>query len=383
MNPWTILKAEWRRSWHGMLALALILGLSVSIGLAFSMLERGARHGAARAGDDFDLLIGAPGSAAQLVLSSVYLQAQPLPLLPYETLAQVSTNTVWTAPLAFGDRWRDSPIIGTTSDMVTFGNKRPLSEGVCFAPFHPGRTEAVVGAKVPLNIGDTFTPVHGQVSLPDGEHSHDVVKITVVGRMAFTGTPWDKAILVPLAAAWASHGLNEGDDNAGISAIVLKPRTIADAYKLRAAWQTSTTQAVFTGEVLTDLFATLGDVRLMMQSMAAVTQALAIGGVILATLFAVALRRSTLSLLRTLGASRVYLMLTIWGLAGSIILLGVIAGAALSLVEAHLAATLIQRHTSTAIPLQFTIQECRMLVFFALAGLAAACVPVFQGRRQE
>lgn len=385
MNPCRILKAEWRRSWLGMLALALILGLSVSVGLAFSMLERGLRHGAARAGDDFDVLIGASGSAVQLLLSSVYLQAQALPLLPHETLAQTIDNpgTVWAAPLAFGDRWKNSPIVGTTPNMATLNGKRPLAEGIVFGEHNNAMTEAVVGSDVPLNVGDTFTPIHGRIALPDGDHAHDNVNITVVGRMAATGTPWDKAILMPLAAVWESHGLHEGDEAAGISAIVVKPRTIADAYKLRATWQTSATQAVFSGEVLTELFATLGDVRLMMQSMSAVTQGLAIGGVILATLFAVALRRDTLSLLRTLGAPRYYLMLTIWGLAGSVILLGVTAGVLLSLAEAHMAAMLIEQRTATAMPLQFTTQEWRMVALFALAGLAAACLPVVQGRRGE
>lgn len=112
MNPLSILKAEWRRSWQGMLALALVLGLSVSLGLALSMLERGVRQGAAHAGDDFDLLVGAPGSPAQLLLSAVYLQAQPLPLLALQLWNASPPIPAWPGQ----PRW----------PLVTAGNSFPL-----------------------------------------------------------------------------------------------------------------------------------------------------------------------------------------------------------------------------------------------------------------
>lgn len=381
MNPLSILKAEWRRSWQGMLALALLLGLSVSLGLALSMLEHGIRQGAAHAADDFDLLVGAPGSPTQLLLSTVYLQAQPLPLLAYETLECVAAapGVVWAAPLAFGDRWEQFPLVGTSSLLPTLHGKRPLAEGKTFAE----HDEAVVGAAVPLGVGDAFTPVHGRIVLPDGDLSHDHTHFTVVGRMPPTGTPWDRAILVPLEAVWEVHGLHNGDAGAGISALVVKPRSVADAYKLRSTWHTSATQALFTGEALTDLFATLGDVRTMMQSMAALAQGIALGGVILATLFAVALRRDTLSLLRTLGAPRAYLMASIWGMAGCVVIIGVLLGIALGLFEAHVAATLIEHKTATVLPLQLTSTEWRMAGIFTLTGLAAAGIPtlsVYRGR---
>lgn len=381
MNPLCILKAEWRRSRQGMLALALVLGLAVSMGLALSMLERGVRQGAAHAGDDFDLLVGASGSPTQLLLSTVYLQPQPLPLLAHETLARVaaSSGTAWVAPLAFGDRWQQFPLVGTSAVLATLDGKRPLAEGNNFAD----HDEAVIGAAVPLRVGETFSPVHGRVALPDGDPAHEHAAFRVVGRMPPTGSPWDRAILVPLEAVWSTHGLHAGDAGAGISALVVKPRTVADAYKLRAAWQTSATQAVFTGEVLTNLFATLGDVRAMMQGVAAVAQGIALAGVVLATLFAVALRRDTLVLLRTLGAPRAYLMASIWGLAGCVIVGGVLAGMALGLLEAHLVAMLIEHKAATVLPLRFTMGEARMAGLFVLAGLVVAGIPALTvyGRR--
>lgn len=379
MNPLRIIKAEWRRSWQGILALSLILSLSVGLGLAISMVERGLRQGATRAGDAFDLLVGAPGSPTQLLLSAVYLQPQPLPLMPYPLLEEVaaSAGVAWVAPVAFGDRWQHFPLVGTTETLVTLGNQRPLAEGNVFGTHE----QAVVGASVPLAPGDVFSPVHGRVALPDGDQVH--AHFTVTGRMPLTGTPWDRAILIPIEAVWKAHGLSKDAAGAGFSALIVKPQSVADAYKLRAAWQTQGTQAVFTGEVLTDLFATLGDMRAVMQSLAVVAQGIALAGVVLATVFAVALRRDTLSLLRTLGAPRAYLLLTIWSLAACIMLLGVLGGMGAGLLAAHAAASLFETATATALPVTLTLHEGALAGLFLLAGLGTALLPALTFYRRR
>ena len=423
MNPWLLIKAEWRRSRWGMLALALVLGLSASLGFTVSMLERGVRQGAINAGDAFDLLVGAPGSPTQLLLSTVYLQPAPLPLLEHEVFARLaqSPGVSWAAPLAFGDRWGDFPLVGTTEALVTLGGKRPLSAGVPFeegpegepaanfgahgvgetdgsdeaggvdAEHAGGHTrkaglrQAVAGALVPLGLGEVFTPAHGLIRLPEGngeEAGHAHIRYRIVGRLPLTGTPWDKALLVPLESVWAAHGLRP-EDRPGLSAVVVKPAAIADAYKLRAAWQTAGTQAVFTGEVLTGLFATLGDVRALLQSMAWISQFISLGGVLLATLFAVALRRDSLLLLRTLGAPRAYLMITVWSLAAGVIALGVLSGLGLAFVAAHGAATLLHQATSTALPVNLSATEWRMAGAFVAVGLVAAASPALTLYRAE
>ena len=131
MNPLMLIKGELRRSFGGILALALVLALSLSLGVGVSMTERAVRQGTARAGDAFDLLVGAQGSSVQLMLGAVYLRPQSLPLVPGGAVTESLTQegVVWAAPLAFGDRWNASPLVGTTTDMVTLGGNRTLAEG--------------------------------------------------------------------------------------------------------------------------------------------------------------------------------------------------------------------------------------------------------------
>ena len=333
MNPLMLIKGELRRSFGGILALALVLALSLSLGVGVSMTERAVRQGTARAGDAFDLLVGAQGSSVQLMLGAVYLRPQSLPLVPGSAVSEILTQegVVWAAPLAFGDRWNASPLVGTTTDMVTLGGKRRLAEGRAFA----AQDEAVLGAGVPLRLGETFSPMHGQVSASHNEHGH--VRYKAVGRLPETGTPWDNAILIPIESVWsvhdalpdAGHGLplghlfeRKGSPLPGVSAVVVKPESIAAAYRLRAFWQTATVsdaggrpvnmQGVFTGEVLTELFATLGDMRDIMTGMAYAAQFVALCGVMLVGGMAVSMRKRMLGTLRVLGAPRAYLVLSVW-----------------------------------------------------------------------
>ena len=92
MNPLMLIKGALRRSFGGILALALVLALSLSLGVGVSMTERAVRQGTARAGDAFDLLVGAQGSSVQLMLGAVYLRPQSLPLVPGGAVTEILTQ---------------------------------------------------------------------------------------------------------------------------------------------------------------------------------------------------------------------------------------------------------------------------------------------------
>ena len=100
MNPLRLVFAEARKGMWRLLALALLLGLSIGSGVCITSVEKAVRAGAARAGDDFDLIIGAQGSATDLVLSDVYLRENTLKLIPGDILGGIrrSKGTAWAAP---------------------------------------------------------------------------------------------------------------------------------------------------------------------------------------------------------------------------------------------------------------------------------------------
>jgi len=194
----------------------------------------------------------------------------------------------------------------------------------------------VVGAP---GIGATLQPQHGRVETPEGGHVHTESTYTIVGRLPRTGTPWDAAILIAVESVWEIHGLGNGHPagverigppwEAGpppVPAVVVKPRSFAGAYQLRARYRTAASTAVFPGEVLSSLFRTLGDVRSVLSWMAAACAVLVVAAVILAFGAIVAGRARDHAVLRAIGASPGFLLLALWMELGIVLAAGVIAG---------------------------------------------------------
>lgn len=375
MNPFLFLRGEFRRSWGGALALALVLAFAGSLSPAVSMMERAIRSGMAESADAFDLLVGARGSAVDLVLGAVYLRPEALSLLPEGTLEEVKSHggIRWAAPLAFGDRWRDFPLAGTSSELVNLGGRRPLASGRMFL----NTDEAVVGAGVPLKEGDSFAPSHGSVAEaaldedgPSRAHEH---MFRVVGKMPATGTPWDRAIVVPIEALWNMHGA--GTDRSSV--VVVKPVTVADAYRLRAAFNARDTQAVFSGEVLTRLFSTLEDMHNVMLMLTSAAQAAALAAALVSGFFAVAMRVKSLALLRALGASHGFLAVSVWLMVSGIMLAGCLLGLGLGCMMASAASMWIQAETGVALAVSLSARECLAVLAAFGCGCVAAALPAY------
>lgn len=396
MNPLPLVGAELRRSWAGALALGLIIAVAIALGVAVTAQERALRQGSARAADDFDILVGAPGSQAQLALTAVYLQEAALGLMGPQTLDDVARRNgiAWMAPIAFGDSYRGMPIVGTTEAFVTRGGKRTLSEGRLF-----GREgEAVVGAAVPLRIGDRFTPVHGHSRedgrrLP-GEAQHDGHEVTVVGRMEPSGTPYDRAILIPIESVWEAHGLAtghpDGDDRIGppwpmatgeIPVIVVKAASVGDAYRLRAAFRNDRTMAIFPAEVLVSLYATLGDVRDLMRAMAIVCQVLVLISVLVCVMAIAAGRRRDIAVLRALGAPRRFVFATVWLGVALLVLGGTAGGLILGTAGTTLASAALSTRLGFTITGTVGLEEFALCALACVAGLVLALVPAMAAYR--
>ena len=80
MNIALLLKSELRRSAGILAGMALIIALALSIAVAAGICERMVKASAAQSADDFDLLIGARGSSSALLLGTVFLRDEMLPI---------------------------------------------------------------------------------------------------------------------------------------------------------------------------------------------------------------------------------------------------------------------------------------------------------------
>lgn len=422
--------ADLNRFRLGAFFIATIVALAVALGVAVTLQERALRLGSARAAEKFDLIVGAAGSETQLVLSSVFLQPSALPLMPGKILSDLEADprVAWAAPIGFGDFFGTSPIIGTTTTLV-----KNLSSGVSEGAVFVREGEAVIGADVKLPMGSTVKPMHG--TLGEGGHTHTELAYTVVGRLKPTGSAWDKAILVPIRAVWDIHGLghhhDDGDadehdhDHAaadaakpadgkepaghddhddpdehhaidpnqaineqwqgelpGLPAVVVKPKSIADAYKLRQQYRKDATLAVFPGEVLTTLYATLGDVKQVLSAVAAGAQLLVGAALILVIVMHIGQRRKQIGALRAFGAPREAVFGIVWLELFGLVATGIMAGLGLGYLAARVIAARLAADSGFHMPVGFAPEDVTSIGILLIASALLCALPAIIAYRQ-
>jgi len=382
MNPLPLAIAELRRNLPGAIAIVALIAIAAALGVSVSAQERALRQASARAADRFDLIIGAPGSPTQLVLTTVYLQPAALELLPVDTLSRLAREPGVSsiAPVAVTDSFQGYTIVGTTAAFVSQGG---MLDGRMFDAEH----EVVVGSAVQLELGQSLFPEHGSPAENVIESHEHHFEMRIVGRLRPTGTPWDRAIIAPIEALWSMHDEPEeraatdaaspaaGANSHRVPAVVVKPRSVNDAYALRASYRGRDTLAVFPAEVLIPLYRILGDVQAVFTWMAAAFQTLLIVAVLLVIVAVLAARRQSLGVLRALGAPPAFVFLVVWLQGALLIAAGTLGGALLAWVLSRALGAWLSVRTGLAIDSASGLQELWMLLALLVAGSLLSALP--------
>jgi putative ABC transport system permease protein len=337
------------------------------------------------------------GSRTDALFTGVFLRPGSSQLLsPAMTSALLNdSRAAFVSPLAFGDSYRGAPVVGAIAPLVEH-----LSDGLAAGRVFAARQEAVVGAVSPLQVGDTFRPTHGvhhggvAAGGDDDLDAHDVL-ITVVGRMKPTGSPWDRAVVVPIELVWALHHLPTGHapdaarlgppfDPAftpGIPAAVVHTPKIAMAYQLRGAYTGREAMAFFPAEALLQLYAILGDMRQLMSLLAIVTQALVLLAIVSSVFILFRLLAPQFATLRALGAPRRYVFAIAWGFTALLVGVGVLAGLAGGWALSFAISSWLAH--ATGVSLQPSLGQPELLVALAIftVGLVLAALPAWRMQR--
>jgi putative ABC transport system permease protein len=380
---------------------AACVALGVGLVLAVLGISRQAEDAFTGGEAGFDAVLGARGSALQLVLNTVFhLETSPgnIPWTLYETIRQ-DPGVALAVPYAVGDNYRGFRIVGTTRQMLVefeyrAGRRFLPREGGRF--FDEERREAVLGSEVGrrtgLAEGDVLHPYHGLATAESERHPEEYV---VVGVLEPTNSPSDRVVWIPIEGVFRMSGhvlRGAGTDyeaKAGepipaehreVSAVMLKLRSPQAGFALSQMVNRQgkvATLAWPVGRVMAELFDRIGWVTRVLALVAWLVVVVAAGSVLASLYGSMAARRRDIAILRGLGARRSTVFAAIVAEAAILSAAGAAAGLLVYAAVVAAARELIRAETGVvldpfALPPGLLAAPLAAVALGALAGLLPA-----------
>ena len=183
----------------------IVLALAAAIALYISVqnIQRMTRASFENSVANVDLVISARSSDLQILLNSVFGIGQTTGLVSVESVKNIADlpQTGWHVPVSLGDSHRGFRVIGTTNEMFI----RVLKDSNGDAAFDEV-LDTIVGADVAAALGyaegDAIVLQHG---VGDYGAAHDDLPFRIHKVLARSGTPFDRAVFIPLEASEAIH----------------------------------------------------------------------------------------------------------------------------------------------------------------------------------
>ncbi|HZI24131.1 MAG TPA: ABC transporter permease [Chryseolinea sp.] len=352
-----------------------------------------------------DLVIGAKGSPLQLILCNIFHIDFPTGNIKLQEADKISkSRLIKTAiPLALGDSYNSYRIIGTNTRYAELYQAQ-LAQGVWWKD----DLEVTIGANVAtlgkLKLDDEFTSAHG---LTQEGHAHNEHKYVVKSIMQKTNTVLDNLILTNIESIWAMHEARDAvhtddidtskvssslvpsvasDDSVKeITSVLVKYRSPIAAIQLpRAVNSQSSLQAASPAFETARLFSILGvgvDVMLAFAYVLILISALSI---FIALYNSLKERRYDMVVMRSMGASRSKLLVSILTEGGLLTLFGCVIGLLLGHGVLIILSTVVEQTQKAGITgIIFYSEEWIILGGSLLLGLLCALIPAVQAYRTD
>ncbi|NQX37603.1 putative ABC transport system permease protein [Pedobacter steynii] len=400
MSP---LKISWKSLWSKPLSSALNMML-IAFGTGILTILLLASNQIAQKLDnnskDIDLVVGAKGSPLQLILSSIYYIDFPTGNIPLKEAKELSRSPFVkrAVPLALGDNYNGTRIVGTDSNFVAI-YKLKVQTGKLWTKDFETTIGASVAESQQLKVGDTFYGAHGLTSNSDVHKSH---QYTVSGILAPQGNVTDNLILTNIASVWKMHDDHEegeahehkdgeshhkeehGDEGKELTSLLIQYRSpMSVAIFPRMVNETTNMQAASPAQESTRLFSLIGVGVETLQWFAVLIMLIAAISVFVNLYNSLKERKYDLAIMRTLGASRGKLFLIV--IAEGIIL--TLAGTLIGIALGHLALQFIGNYQESSqaklTGLVFLKDEIYLFVAGLAIGIFAAIIPAVQAYRSN
>jgi putative ABC transport system permease protein len=410
-------KSAWSRR-LGLSFVVLSVAVSACLVLSVFQLRQDARQSFAQAVSGVDLMVGPRGSASEFLLYTVFQLGRPTRNLQADVLASIKgiPGVAWAVPLQLGDRYREAPVWGSSPSLfevfqvqgqpLRFAQGRPFRKPSAAEP--QAVFELVLGAAVAdrhrHHLGDQVVLTHGD----GGELAarHDQTPFTVVGVLAPTGGPIDRAVLVSLAGFEAMHvgwglmpmgpgsrmGSMQKELLAQMSVDALEPSTLtavlvglhhrSQVFQVRRqieALQTEPLMAVLPGVTLDELWQVLSvaeNTLLLVGVVVSLASLMSVAALILAGLSA---RRREFAILRAVGLSPGAMLKLVVLETGLVALVGLILGVVAQCIGLALSADWLRGTMGINLQLwSFPAEAWWVLGAMLSAALLMAIVPAWR-----
>jgi putative ABC transport system permease protein len=407
------------------LSVALGVGLFATVGALREAGERGFHRTAAMC----DQVVGAKGSSLQLVLNALYHMGQSPGNVPYSLFEELraTPGVEWAVPVAVGDAYRGHRIVGVTGDLfahvrlpVAGGSDAPLvfARGAAFdygadrfvelkrhleqddhgsehGDEFPELARAVIGSETAaatgLTVGSHFLPAH-DLTGDAGAAEHAEAECEVVGVLAPTGTPMDRAIYVPIGLYYVIAGhaptvatpAGGARDPRGLSAIYLRTRAGMHQIRIwRAINDRLDAQSARPSEEVRNLFTLVSGFDRVLRAISALIVLVALAGVMVAIYNTMGARRREFAVYRALGARRRTLLGLVTAESAMIALAGGAFGLLLSALLVSFGASILQGTTGVSVSALPDAGDLWLLAAVTAAGALAGLVPAATAYRTE
>ncbi|MBB2150720.1 ABC transporter permease [Pedobacter gandavensis] len=395
MSP---IKISWKSLWSkplssalNMMLIAFGTGILTILLLASNQISQKLDNNS----KDIDLVVGAKGSPLQLILSSIYYIDFPTGNIPLKAAKELSRSPFVkrAVPLALGDNYNGTRIVGTDSNFVALYHLK-LTQG----KFWNSDFEATIGAGVAesqqLKVGDTFYGAHGLSSSSDVHKSHPY---KVTGVLESQGNVTDNLILTNIASVWKMHDDHEEDnkkhddhehdgeeDHKELTSLLIQYRSpMSVAIFPRMVNETTNMQAASPAQESTRLFSLIGVGVETLQWFAVLIMLIAAISVFVNLYNSLKERKYDLAIMRTLGASRgkLFLIVIIEGII--LTLIGTIIGLALGHFALQFIGHYQESNQARLSGMIFLKEEIYLFVAGLAIGIFAAIIPAIQAYRSN
>lgn len=330
------------------------IAMSISLLISVSSLREQTHKNFTQVGLGVDAVLGPKGSPLQIVLNALYhLEVMPDKVKwSYYTKVLKEPIVEMGIPFITGHSYGGFRVNAIDKSFFTDFEYLP-GKNFTFAREKGGKgrafektKEAVAGwtaaKELGIHLGMTFNPVCG-VNAGDPVHVND--NIEIVGIMAPTGTPHDRALYIPLEDFFTLEGhgaevaeMATSEEYREISGAYLKIKHIRGGaihpgiqdleYNIN---QSEESQLIIPNKVLPGLFNVIGWVDRVLIAIAVLVTVLSALFLFVTLITALRQRRRDIALMRSLGATR----RIVFGLVISESLIITILGGAIGLVLGH------------------------------------------------